>query len=381
MQHGDQISLRTVYMRGGTSRALMFRREDLPPLEADGGMGTWNWIFLAAIGSPDPHGRQLNGIGGGISSLSKVAVIGRSSHPEADVDYTFGQVAVDSANVGYKGNCGNISSAVGPFAVDEGIVEAKGDTALVRIHNTNTGKIIHARFPLVNGKAATQGEFQIQGVAGSGARIELRFLDPGGAGTGKLFPTGRTSDVLEVPGIGKVGVSMVDAANPVVMARASSFGLTGAESPAAIGADERLMQALKQLRIQAALAMGLAHSEEEARTTAGNVPQVALLTHPSQLEGAPTGADLALRIISADIPHKASPLTGALCLAVAANVSGTLAHELAARHGKEINLWHPGGLLQVAADVEERGVATSVRSAIVYRTARRLMEGRVFVPA
>src|SRR5580704_5895910 len=198
-----QIKLRAVFMRGGTSKAVMFRREDLPREQA-----LWAPIFLGVIGSPDPNGRQLDGMGGGISSLSKVCVIGPPSRPDADVDYTFAQVSVRDAAVDYSGNCGNMSSAVGPYAVDEGIVAADGDHCTVRIHNTNTSKIIVARFAMDGGFAAVDGDFVLPGVAGSGAPVRLDFLDPGGAGTGKLLPTGRPLDHLNIKGLGSIEASL-----------------------------------------------------------------------------------------------------------------------------------------------------------------------------
>ena len=183
-----QRRIRAVFVRGGTSRALVFHRRDLPSARAE-----WDPIFLAALGSPDPSGRQLDGLGGGISSLSKVAVVGPSTHPDADVDFTFGQVEVTRAFVDYAGNCGNISSAIGPFALDEGLVPAREPETLVRIHNTNTRKLIHARVPVSGGQAAVRGDFVLPGVPGTGARLALEFLDPGGAVTGRLLPTGPRS--------------------------------------------------------------------------------------------------------------------------------------------------------------------------------------------
>src|SRR6201996_302330 len=184
------LALPAVFMRGGTSRAVMFHQRDLPEREA------WDPIFLAAMGSPDPNGRQLNGMGGGISSLSKICILAPSDRPDADIDYTFAQVQIKEAAIGYRGNCGNMSSAVGPFAVDEGIVRPNGDTAVVRIFNTNTGKIIRSTFGIDDGRAAVDGSLTIPGVAGSGAPIRLDFLSPGGAVTGKLLPTGNAVDRL-----------------------------------------------------------------------------------------------------------------------------------------------------------------------------------------
>jgi len=214
-----------VFMRGGTSKAVMFHQRDLPAARDD-----WAPIFLGVIGAPDPNGRQLDGMGGGVSSLSKVCVIGPPSRNDADVDYTFAQVSVKPAAVDYSGNCGNMSSAIGPFALDEGLVRGGGNEACVRIHNTNTKKLIVSRFPIEEGRAAVDGDFVLPGVAGSGAPIRLEFTDPGGAGTGKLLPSGAPCDVLEVPGLGSIEASLIDAANPCVFVAASSLGATGTET-------------------------------------------------------------------------------------------------------------------------------------------------------
>src|SRR6516225_7218219 len=221
MPQGDpmpQKKLPAVFMRGGTSKAVIFHARDLPAAREE-----WEPIFLSVIGSPDPNMRQLDGMGGGVSSLSKVCVIGPPTHPDADVDYTFAQVLIDKARVDYNGNCGNMSSAIGPFAVDEGLVARPTEgQAVVRIHNTNTRKIIIARFPMDGGEAAVAGDMALDGVAGTGAAIRLEFMDPGGAKTGKLLPTGRATDTLQVPGVGWVTASMIDAANPCVFVAADA---------------------------------------------------------------------------------------------------------------------------------------------------------------
>src|SRR5277367_2811243 len=217
------LAFPAVFMRGGTSRAIMFHAKDLPRREE------WDPIFLAAMGSPDPNGRQLNGMGGGISSLSKVCVIAPSTRNDADVDYTFAQVQIREPRVDYRANCGNMSSAVGPFAMDEGLVRADGETATVRIYNTNTKKLIHATFPLRDNLPRYDGDLVIPGVAGSGAPVRLDFIAPGGATTGKLLPTGNPIDTLDVPGVGKIAASMLDAANAGVLVRAADLGLTGVE--------------------------------------------------------------------------------------------------------------------------------------------------------
>ena len=214
-----QQAIPAVFMRGGTSKALMLHASDLPSDRAD-----WAPLFTAAMGTPDPFGRQLDGMGGGVSSLSKVCVLAPSDRQDADIDYTFAQVLIREARVDYRGNCGNMSSAVGPFAVDEGLIRADGDTATVRIFNTNTGKLIHATFPIEDGRARTDGDLVIPGVGGSGAPIRLDFVEPGGATTGKLLPSGQALDRLEVPGLGSIEASLVDAANAAVFVRAARCG-------------------------------------------------------------------------------------------------------------------------------------------------------------
>ena len=257
-----------VYMRGGTSRCLVFHERDLP---APG--PARDAVLLAALGSPDPNGRQLDGLGGGISSLSKAVIIGPPTLPGADVDYTFAQVEVKKAFVDYAGNCGNCSSSVGPFAIDEGLVTARDGETLVRIHNTNTKKLIVAHVPVANGEAAASGDFELAGVAGRGARIALDFVDPGGAGTGRLLPTGRARDV-----IAGVEVSCVDATNPVVFVRARDLGLTGTETPQAVDADHDVSARLEKLRVEAGARMGMAESAA--------VPKIAFVAPRRRVHGA-----------------------------------------------------------------------------------------------
>ncbi len=252
------LALPAVFMRGGTSRAVMFHARDLPERVA------WDPIFLAAMGSPDPNGRQLDGMGGGISSLSKICILAASDRADADIDYTFAQVQIREAAVDYRANCGNMSSAVGPFAVDEGLVQTTGDTAVVRIFNTNTGKIIRSTFPLRNGRAAMDGDLAIPGVAGTGAPIRLDFLSPGGSLTGRLLPTGNVRDWLELPGLGSIEVSIVDAAKPCVLLRARDLGLSGTELPDWLDANPALLGRLEAIRRAAALAIGLAATPEQA---------------------------------------------------------------------------------------------------------------------
>ncbi len=315
------LSLPAVFMRGGTSRAVIFHARDLPD------RGEWDPIFLAAMGSPDPNGRQLNGMGGGISSLSKVCILAPSDRADADIDYTFAQVQIRDPRVDYRSNCGNMSSAVGPFAVDEGIVRPNGDTAVVRIFNTNTRKIIRSTFPLEDGRAATDGELAIPGVAGTGAPVRLDFLAPGGATTGKLLPTGQPMDRLEVAGFGPMDVSMVDAANACVFVRARDLGLSGRELPEELERDPAVLDRLQAIRRAASIAMGITRDDAEARTVAA-VPIIGFVAPPMDaptLSGDPIAAaqvDLTARFLSNGQPHRALPLTASLCMAVAANIAG-----------------------------------------------------------
>jgi len=379
-----QIGLRAVFMRGGTSKAVIFRAEDLPR-DRD----RWAPLFLGVIGSPDANGRQLDGMGGGVSSLSKVCVIGPPARPDADVDYTFAQVSISSATVDYSGNCGNMSSAVGPFAVDEGLVKIAGAEAVVRIHNTNTQKLIVARFAMDDGRAAVDGDFALPGVAGTGAPVRLEFLQPGGAGTGRLLPTGSVIDRLDVASLGVIEVSMIDAANPCVFVAAESLGLTGIEMPDQLEANRDLLARLEAVRVAASLRMGIARTADEAARKP-SIPKVAMVTGPREaltLAGdrlATDDADLTVRMISIGQPHRAVPLTGAMCLAVAARVPGSLAHRVArpaTANDAPIRIAQPSGLTVVGAAVRRAADGWIADHATVYRTARRLMEGVVFVRA
>ena len=374
------LAIPAVFMRGGTSRAIMFHRDDLPEREK------WDPIFLGAMGSPDPNGRQLNGMGGGISSLSKVCVLSRSDRPDADVDYTFAQVQIREAAVDYRSNCGNMSSAVGPFAVDEGIVRPNGDTAVVRIYNTNTNKIIRSTFPLVDGRAATDGTLAIPGVAGTGAPVRLDFLAPGGATTGTLLPTGHVTDWLDVPGIGRIEVSMVDAANACVFVRARDMGLTGRELPEELDANHALLDRLQAIRRAASVAMGIARDEEHARLIHG-VPIIGMVAPPMDaptLSGEPilAGAvDLTARFLSNGQPHRALPLTASLCTAVAARITGTLPNQAMGQGSDAVRIGMPSGILTVDADVTQAANgAWTAHSGAFYRTTRRLFDGRVYAP-
>jgi len=379
-----QLRLPAVFMRGGTSNAIVFKARDLPADRAQ-----WDEIFLAAIGSPDPYGRQLDGMGGGVSSLSKVCVVGPPSRPDADIDYTFAQVQVKEAKVDYSANCGNMSSAMGPFAVDEGLFKVAGPDAVVRVHNTNTKKIIRARFTLDDGLSAVDGDLAIPGVSGTGSPVRLEFLEPGGATTGKLLPTGNVVDTLDVPGVGRIRASLVDAANACCFLNAADLGITGTELPDAIEANTALMEKLAAIRVAASVAMGIARDEAEAKAKRA-VPFVGFVS-PAQdapsLSGVDIRAadvDLTGRMISNGQPHRALPLTVSLCMAVTARLEGSVVHA-ATRKATDadapIRIGMPSGILVVGANVFRKDGAWYAEQGAFYRTQRRLFDGYVYVRA
>ena len=377
-----QQAIPAVFMRGGTSKALVLHARDLPPDRE-----AWTRLFTGAMGTPDPYGRQLDGMGGGVSSLSKVCIIAPSEREDADVDYTFAQVMIREARVDYKGNCGNMSAAIGPFAVDEGLVRPNGDSATVRIFNTNTKKIIHGSFPLEGGRARYDGDLAIPGVSGTGAPIRLDFVQPGGASTGALLPSGQVLDTLEVPEFGSIEVSLVDAANAAVFIRARDVGLTGLELPEELEARPDMLALLNAIRVEASVRMGIAPDVESAGKIM-IVPFVAIVSPPADsptLTGEGVKAadvDLTARVISNGQPHRALPLTISLCTAVAARITGTVVAEALSPTAAEgpLRLGMPSGVLTVGADVAQEAGAWHAHAGSFYRTARRLFDGRVWVP-
>jgi len=367
------------FIRGGTSKALVFHARDLPADRAQ-----WDALFLRALGSPDPYGRQLDGMGGGTSSLSKVCVIGPPTVAGADVDYTFVQVQVKEARCDWNGNCGNMSSAIGPFAVDEGLVDApRSGQAQVRIHNTNTGKIIRSTFAVHDGRSVEDGELAIPGVHGTGAPVRLDFLEPGGASTGRLLPTGRERDELALPD-STVTVSCVDAANACVFVEAAGVGLRGTELPDELEARGDVLRRLADIRAHASVAMGIAPDPAAARAR----PMIPFIAFVSAPQDAPTldggivraaDCDLVVRMISSGQPHRALPLTGSLCTAVAARVEGSIPQQLARdRAGFPLRLAMPSGVIEVAASVVRRPGGWQAEHGSFFRTTRRLFEGLVY---
>jgi 2-methylaconitate isomerase len=374
-------TLPAVFMRGGTSKALMLHRRDVP-----GDLAAWEPAFLSAMDSPDPFGRQLNGMGGGVSSVSKICVVERSARPDADIDYTFVQVVVRDGRIDLSGNCGNMLAAVGPFAVDEGLVDVPDGPVRLRIFNTNTRKLIVAGFAAAGGRSVYRGDLAIPGVTGTGAPIQLDFLDPGGATTGRLLPTGAVRQWLDVPGLGAIEASLIDAANACVFVRAADLGLAGTELPAALEAVPGLLDRLARIRRAGSVAMGIA-PDLEAAARVVHVPFVGLVA-PPQDSGSLSGAtiraaetDLTARVISNGVPHQALPLTATLCLAVAARLEGSLVHEAARPTEAVLRVGMPSGILTADAAVTRGADGWRAERGAFFRTARPLMRGAVFYDA
>ena len=378
-----QVRIPAVYMRGGTSKAVFFHENHLPkdPEIRDR-------VILAAYGSPDPNRRQIDGMGGAVSTTSKTAIISPSKDPDYDVNYHFGQVSIDKPKIGYQGNCGNISSAVGPYAIDEGLVAAEEPITTVRIYQKNTKKLIIAEVPVKGGLYNEEGDYGIDGLPGRGGKVTLHFVNPGGSVTGKLLPTGNVTDVMEVPGIGEITVSIVDAANPVVFVRARDLGLRGTEIYE-IDAGAEIRQKLEAIRSRGAVMIGLASSPEEASEISQDVPKMAFVSEPQDYRTVTGGEirrdeiDVVGRIMSMGTLHKAYAATGAICTTGAAKIEGTVLHELLSKEAleaSEIRLGHPGGVIPVGTEVEKKGNRYEYKEAVLGRSARRLMDGYVYVP-
>ncbi len=383
IDRGHQWGIPAVFMRGGTSKALVFKRSDLP--EDDEHLRRF---FLATMGSPDPYGRQLDGMGGGLSSLSKICIVGPGSRDEADVDYTFVQIGIKDDVVDYDSACGNMTSAIGPFAVDEGLVKVPQDgNVTIRIHATNLGKIIHSRFLVSDGLAAVSGETEIIGVTPDGAGIRLDFIDPGNARGHGLLPDGKATTHLDLPDGRTIKASLVDSGNPCVFVRAEDLGLAGCESPAELDANTYVLQSLEDVRRAASVKMGVAASFEQAGNIQ-SVPKIAVISSPvtyQTLSGenmVSTSYDISVRMMSMGQAHRAIPVTGALCVATASRLANTLVSDIVfARDHKSIRIGTPSGVLEVDAvvDIAKAGNPRA-KQASIWRTTRRLMEGLVLVP-
>ena len=382
-----QRKIPALYMRGGTSKGVFFRVEDLP---ADAARR--DAILLRVIGSPDAYGKQIDGMGGATSSTSKVVILGRSRQPGCDVDYLFGAVSIGSAVIDWSGSCGNLAAAVGPAAIHWGLLQAPREgLATVRIWQVNTRSNIIARVPMLDGEVREEGDFLLDGVSFPGAEIELRFPDPGGdngeAGSGGLFPSGRPLDRLDIPGVGELELTLINAGNPAVFVDASALGLRGDESQQRINSDAVLLARCESVRAHAAVAMGLAATTHEATDKRPATPKLAFVAPPRDYLAADGRAvnardiDLNVRILSMGKLHHAMTGTGAVAIAAAAAIPGTVVRRCAQPDAQgRLRFGHPSGTMTVSAAAELHGGQWRVTQAGMSRSARRLMEGVVLLP-
>ncbi|MBN2437771.1 MAG: proline racemase family protein [Deltaproteobacteria bacterium] len=379
----NQELIRCTIMRGGTSKGIFFHRNDLPQDRA-----MRDKVIRRVFGAPDP--REIDGLGGAELLTSKAAVIGPPTRPDCDVDYLFGQVSMVEPMIDWKSNCGNVSAAVGPFAIDEGLVEAVEPMTKVRIHQVNTGKVIVAEVPVRGKHAAVEGKHRIDGVPGTGAKIVLDWADSAGGLTGKLLPTGRVTDILTVEGEGKFEVSLVDAAIPAVFIRAEALGLKGGETPQQIDADKKLLLKIEKIRSVAAQVMGLCKDWRKATHDVPYSPFFAICAPPMDYKDWTTGrkiseksVDLVVRLLFMQKMHLAYPVTGTVCTVAAAMIPGTIANRFARKEivaRGELRIGHPAGVIAPEGKVVREKGGFVLKRATVDRTARCLIRGYACIP-
>ena len=393
MTHKPQRRIAATYMRGGTSKGVFFRLADLP-VEAQVPGPARDALLMRVIGSPDPYGKHTDGMGGATSSTSKCVIISKSAGDDHDVDYLYGQVSIDTAFVDWSGNCGNLSSAVGPFAIAQGLVDAakvpRDGTCTVRIWQANIGKTIVAHVPIIGGEVQETGDFELDGVTFPAAEIVLEFLDPADDGEGDsggaMFPTGNLIDELDVPGVGTLKVTMINAGIPTVFVNASELGYLGTELQGAINEDQPALARFETIRAHAALRMGLVERIEDAARHQ-HTPKVAFVSPARDYfasSGKPIHAgdiDLNVRALSMGKLHHAMMGTASVAIAAAAAVPGTLVNAACGGGTRDaVRFGHPSGTLRVGADVQEVGGRWTVAKAVMSRSARVLMEGHIRVP-
>ncbi|CAJ93009.1 2-methylaconitate cis-trans isomerase PrpF [Cupriavidus necator] len=392
MTHVPQIKIPATYIRGGTSKGVFFRLQDLPETAQVPGPAR-DALLMRVIGSPDPYGKQIDGMGAATSSTSKTVILSKSTRPDHDVDYLFGQVSIDQPFVDWSGNCGNLSAAVGPFAISAGLVDASriphNGVAVVRIWQANIGKTIIGHVPVTNGEVQETGDFELDGVTFPAAEVQLEFMDPAaeeeGAG-GAMFPTGNVVDDLEVPGVGTLKATMINAGIPTIFVNAESIGYTGTELQDAINSDTRALAMFETIRAYGALRMGLIKNVDEAAKRQ-HTPKVAFVARPvdyvasSGKKVAAADVDLLVRALSMGKLHHAMMGTAAVAIGTAAAIPGTLVN-LAAGGGERnaVRFGHPSGTLRVGAEAQQVDGEWAVKKAIMSRSARVLMEGWVRVP-
>ena len=383
-----QLRIPAVYMRGGTSKGVFFKADDLP---SDTQLR--DKILMRVIGSPDRYGKHIDGMGGATSSTSKVVVMSKSSRSDCDVDYLFGAVAVEKPVIDWTGNCGNLSAAVGPYAISAGLVEAPTHgLATVRIWQANIGKRIIAHVQMHAGEVQETGDFELDGVAFPAAEVKLEFIDPasdeGESEGGAMFPTGNKIDTLDIPGLGKIEVTLINAGNPTIFVEAASLGLDGTELQSDVNGKTEILKLAESIRAHGAVAMGLVATTEEATEKRPHTPKLAFVAKPKSYiasDGKSVSAqsiDMLARIFSMGQLHHAMTGTGAVAIAAAAAIPGTIVRRVApVGDDGRVRFGHPSGSLSVGAQAVEHEGQWSVKKVLMSRTARRLMEGWVRVPA
>jgi probable AcnD-accessory protein PrpF len=392
MAHAPQIKIPAVYMRGGTSKGVFFRLQDLPPAAQVPGEAR-DKLLLRVIGSPDPYAKHIDGMGGATSSTSKTVIVAPSTRPGHDVDYLFGQVAIDKPFVDWSGNCGNLSAAVGPYAIANGFIDPAripdNGIVTVRIWQANINKTIVAHVPVTNGQVQETGDFELDGVTFPAAEVQLEFMDPAaeeGDGGGAMFPTGNLVDDLEVPGVGTLKATLINAGIPTVFVNAADIGYTGTELQDAVNGDPKALAMFETIRAYGAMRMGLiAHVEEAARRQ--HTPKVAFVAPPAGYVASSgkrveaENIDLLVRALSMGKLHHAMMGTAAVAIGTAAAIPGTLVSLAAGGRAHEaVRFGHPSGVLRVGAEARQEGGDWVVTKAVMSRSSRVLMEGWVRVP-
>ncbi|SKA23904.1 2-methylaconitate cis-trans isomerase PrpF [Novilysobacter spongiicola] len=390
MPHPPQLRIPATYMRGGTSKGVFFRLQDLPEASQVPGAAR-DSLLMRVIGSPDPYGKHTDGMGGATSSTSKCVIVSKSSKPDHDVDYLYGQVSIDQPFVDWSGNCGNLSAAVGPFAIDAGLVDPdrvpRDGTAIIRIWQANIGKTIIAHVPMTDGQVQETGDFELDGVTFPAAEIQLEFVDPSdeGEGGGAMFPTGQLVDELEVPGVGSLRATMINAGIPTIFLDAADLGYTGTELQDAINGDPQALARFEAIRAHGAVRMGLIERIEQAASRQ-HTPKVAFVAPPADYTSssgkriAASDIDLLVRALSMGKLHHAMMGTAAVAIGTAASIPGTLVHAAAGGGDRDaVRFGHPSGTLRVGARAVQVDGRWTVTSAVMSRSARVLMEGAVRV--
>jgi len=388
-----QIKIPATYMRGGTSKGVFFRLQDLPKSAQIPGKAR-DQLLLRIIGSPDPYGKQIDGMGGATSSTSKTVIISKSNKVDHDVDYLFGQVSIDKAFVDWTGNCGNLTAAVGSFAIANGLIDKakipKQGNAIVRIWQANINKTIVAKIPITNGEVQETGDFELDGVTFPAAEIEIEFIDPAEEGESALFPTGNLVDELPLPkeivSQGKLKATFITAGIPTMFVNAADIGYSGIELQSDINNDSQALERFEKLRAYGAMKMGLINQIEEA-TTRQHTPKIAFVSPPKKYlassgkEVKSENIDLVVRALSMGKLHHAMMGTAAVAIATAAAIPGTLVNLATGGGNRESVIFgHPSGILKVGAHAEEHNGKWLVKKVIMSRSARILMEGNIYVP-